>query len=314
MNNTIKKLRKNGFINFAFGSEKLKKLAELDKKVFSVREDLILRIYSTEPDDKFTEEHLLALSRLENVKNLEINSCNNSNLSKLGDLKNLEKLILKNCKKLEIDFIKKLSKLKYLQLVGKIKGLEVIRLCQNLEMLDLEQLTINDFSFILPLKKLSRLVIYNSRVNCGFEVLQKTKLTELSLSTITNLSDVSFLSKMKYLKRLNLAASKVENLPNLKNLEKLESLELDTMKLWKNPEILKSIKNLKKLRLCEPNTKLKAEHFYFLISINSIKEIDYQFIDFHDSRRKKRLDDFFEKGNKLSLLKWNCCEHWSMTF
>jgi len=302
MVNAVKGLRDEGSIGFALGYEKLNRLNELDEKVFSIRGDLILHIWSVEKNNKFTEEQLQVLSNLKNIRKLKLSGFKNSSLQHIEKLDKIEKIIIASDKKLDISFLRKMTNLKYLFLIGKYNDLKILGTCKNLEEIYLQQTTIETLDFLLSLKKLSRLMIDYSRVNCEFKPLEQSNIYDLTISSITNLSDVSFLKKMKNVKKIRIDASKVELLPDFQELKKLEHLELNYMKVWKNPEVLKTIKSLKKLRLHEINTKLKAEQFYFLSTMDTLIEIDYEFIDFNKGRIKK-LNDFFEKEGKSILIK-----------
>lgn len=302
MNNAINNLKNGGSIGFALGYEKLNKLKDLDEKVFSVRNDLILHIWSVENDNIFTEEQLEIISDLKNIKKLKLSGFNNIHLPQIGKLKNLEKLIISSHNKLDISFLEELPDIEYLFLIGKFSDLGKLEACTGLKNLYLQQTTINNLEFLLPLTRLSTLMIDYSRVNCNLTPLEKLNISDLKILSITNLSDVSFLGKMKHLEKLRLDASKVEYLPDFKELKQLECLKLNYMKIWKNPEILKSIESLKELELHEINPKLKAEQFYFLSTMKSLKEVDYRFIDFNKKRIQK-LNDFFEKEGKTDLIK-----------
>jgi len=261
--NAIKNLKNEGSVGFAFGFEEPEILSQLNEKIFSVREDLILHIWSVSPDNKFTKEQLTLISTLQNVRKLKLSGFNNSNLAELEKLTSLNKLIIGSNNSLDISFIEKLSDIKYLFLSGKFKDLSKIEFCKNLEELYLQQLTINDLSFISTLKKLSYLMIDSSRVNCSFEPLQNINLTVLTISSITNLSDISFLSKMEKLEELRVDASKVEYLPDFTRLDKLETLKLKYMKIWKNPEIIQTIKSLKKNRITRNKHEVKGRKILF---------------------------------------------------
>ncbi|GAB1856428.1 hypothetical protein MHTCC0001_12630 [Flavobacteriaceae bacterium MHTCC 0001] len=302
MSNAVKNLRNGGSIGFASGYEKLSRLTELDEKVFSVRGDLILHIWSVEKNNKFTEEQLQVLSNLKNIRKLKLSGFKNSNLQQIENLDKLEQIIIVSNKSLDISFLEKMPNLKHLSLIGKYNDLKILSDCKNLEKLYLQQTTIDNLNFLLPLKKLSHIMIDYSRVNCEFKPLEQSNIYDLTITSITNLRDVSFLKKMKNLKKVRIDASKVEFLPDFLELEKLEYLELNYMKVWKNPEVLKTIKSLKVLKLKEINTKLKAEQFYFLSTMDTLVEIDYKFIDFNKGRIKK-LNDFFEKEGKSTLIK-----------
>ncbi len=59
---------------------------------------------------------------------------------------------------------------------------------------------------------------------------------------------------------------------------------------------------LEELDLNEINTKLKAEQFYFLTEIDTLKTLDFRFIDYNKSRIEK-LNKIFKEKNKDHILK-----------
>jgi hypothetical protein len=126
-------------------------------------------------------------------------------------------------------------------------------------------------------------------------------LKYLSVTSIKNLETIQTLVDFESLVTLRIDASRIKLLPDLRNLKNLSKLELGYMKVWENPEILQTLPNLQELRLHEINSKLKAERFYFLTEMNTLKSIDFRFMDFNEKRIKTLANKFVEMGKENML-------------
>lgn len=189
-----------------------------------------------------------------------------------------------------------------LQLTGKVKNIEAIGKCKNLEKLYLST-TINNYKFMQPLDKIKIIFIDYCTASNDFTLLNKQTLEELSITTINKLENVNAIKYFSALKKLRLSASKIVKLPKMNKLENLRELKLELMKAWENPEIIKTLPSLEKLKLEEINTKLNAERFYFLTEMKTLKEIDFRFMDFNKNRIDKLNKWFIENGKENILLK-----------
>lgn len=135
-----------------------------------------------------------------------------------------------------------------------------------------------------------------------FAPLNKLSLEELNITSIKMLENIESLANFINLISLRLDASKVKALPIMHNLLKLKKLELCYMKVLENPEIIKTAPALEELELREINTKLKAENFYFLTEMKTLKTVDFRFMDFNKGRIEKLNNHFHFKG-KENILK-----------
>ncbi len=110
------------------------------------------------------------------------------------------------------------------------------------------------------------------------------------------------IENFKNLISLNIDASQLKKLPQLDNLKKLKKLKLGNMKKWENPEVLQTLPVLEELELQEINTKLKAEQFFFLAEMTTLKTLDFRFMDFNKNRIEK-LINYFKLTGKEDILK-----------
>lgn len=294
-------LRPHAAITFAFGAEELSVLKELDETVFKVRPDLIFHVWSVSDKSMITVEELALLTKMRQVRKLYFNGFNNTTLQPVSEMTQLTSLQLEPNKKLDISFVEKLSLLTNISLTGSFVEIEALSNCSELTTIYLSA-TMNSFSFLKSLKKIEKLSIDHCRASNDFSSFNKPCLTDLSITSIKMLENVDSLADFENLKSLKLDASRVETLPNLSGLKNLKKLELVNMKVWKNPEILKSLSKLEELELNEINTKLKPEQFYFLTEIDTLKTLDFRFMDYNKARIEK-LNKIFKEKNKEHILK-----------
>ncbi|MDR1912679.1 MAG: hypothetical protein LBQ52_10110 [Helicobacteraceae bacterium] len=297
----VKKARQNEIVYLP--NEWQIDLEDLDELVFKRRSDLVLKPSAHLNDDRaMSEEEMDKLTRLKYVKKLDLGYCRNLSFKPLADMKRLTYLNLWGAKSgLDISFIEELSALDTLYIQGKIKTLKPIETCRGLKFLYLST-RINNFDFIKPLDKIEKLCIDYCASTNDFAYLNKPSLKALSITQVKALENIDSLSEFQYLEALALSASRIKKLPDMSALCNLRVLELKGMASLENIEALKTIPKLERLSLQEINTKIKAEEFYFLAEINSLKEVDTRFLDLNKGRIKK-ITDHFIKRQKAELLK-----------
>ena len=301
INQTIKELRQNGLIQFNFGRNSLDELKLLDEYAFKKRQDFILRISTVTDDNIIKNNELLFLSELKNIKKIAFSYINNDTLEELREMTQLEYFENMSSKRLDINFLNGLNELKVLRMYGKIKNLKTIEKCINLEDLFLST-TIENYNFIKPLTKLSRIGIDSCISINDFTLLNKPMLKEIHIGSIKNMENIDSIKELKYVEKLRLEASRIKLLPEMSKLVNLKELDLRILKIWENPYIIKTMPKLEKLVLREINTKLQAEEFYFLTEIETLNEIDFRFIDFNKNRIEK-LNKWFKENGKENILK-----------
>jgi hypothetical protein len=297
INTAVNETRENGIIYFNFSINSLTELEKLNECLFKKRPDLILR-FVTENNNDFT-----SLYSLKNIKKLSL-----FGYDSLNEIKNINHLIFLeiynvNKKTLDINFLEKLNNLHELRLTGKIKGIEPIGKCINLEHLYIST-TIKNYDFIEPLNKLTKITIDHCISINDFSLLNKPKLEEIKILSINGMENIDSIKNFKFTRKLQLDASRVKLLPKMGELNNLKELELRNFKIWENPDVLKTIPKLEKIKLEEINTKLKAEQFYFLTRMETLKEIDFEFIDYNKTRIEK-LNKWFKENGKGNIVKNN---------
>lgn len=283
MKEAVKILRPGANVTFAFGGEELTALKELNEEVFAIRPDLVFHAWSVTTKSIITNEELNALIGMNHIKKVQLSGFNNTSLAELGNMQWLDELILGTTKKLDLSFVRSLTNLQKIQLVGVFSNLESLAECIGLEKVWLST-TINSFDFLRPLNRLASLQIDSCAAPAHFKAFNHPSLTDLRIFAIDNLQQVDDLAAFENLQKLHLHAVKLELLPDLRNLTQLHTLKLAYMKSWRNPEALQHLPALAHLELSEINTKLKAEQFYFLFDMPSLKKLDYQFMDFNIKR------------------------------
>lgn len=300
MKEAVKILRPGASVTFAFGGEKLSALQELNEEVFAMRPDLLFHAWSVTTESIITNEELQGIIGMDHVKKLQLSGFNNKSLAGLGVMKRLDELKLSTTQKLDLGFVRSLTNLQKIQLIGVFSNLGSLAECIKLEKVLLST-TITSFDFLRPLTRLAWLQIDNCAAPADFKAFNHPSLTELIISGIHNLQQVDDLAAFESLQKLHLHAAKLELLPDLRNLTRLQTLKLAYMKSWRNPEALQHLPALAELQLSEINTKLKAEQFYFLFDMPSLKKLDYRFIDFN-KKRIEALNNECEKRGREDLI------------
>ena len=300
MNKAVEILRPNATITFSVGNELPSILEDLNETIFKVRPDLIL-LFTNSSNSSINNELLESLTKMNFVKRIEFNGFKNKELSKISDMIQLQHLIISSKNKLDISFIEKLKSLTKISLRGTFNSLHPIKNCTELETIYLST-TIDSFDFFEDLNKIEEITIDTCIAPNDFTPLNKKNLQDLTINSVKMLEKIDGLADFTNLKSLKLDASQIKRLPKMDMLFNLKKLELGYMKKWENPEILKTLPALEELELQEINTKLKAEQFYFLTEMNTLKTVDFRFIDFNKGRIEK-LNNYFKINGKQNILK-----------
>jgi hypothetical protein len=303
INETIEELRQDGVLCFSFGYNSLIELENLDEYAFSKRPDLILKVSSCRDDRTLRDEDIQLLSKLKNVNKIHLNNICNTFLPDIEIMGKINDLAITPFNKiLDLKFIKNCSGLKHLSINGKIKNIEAIAECINLEYLYLST-TIKNYNFIEPLNKLAKITIDHCISTNDFSLLNKPTLEEIKILSIKNMENIDSIKDFSFVRKLHLDASRIKLLPKMDKLVNLKELELRNFKIWENPDVLKNIPRLKKIRLEEINTKIKAERFFFLTEMETLEEVDFEFIDFNKTRIGKLNKWFIENGKENAIKK-----------
>jgi len=281
----------NNTVYFDFYNNTHADLENLNKHLFDKRPDLILQVATATKDNTY----LAPLPSLKNVKKLYLTGY--SSLNEIKGMDQLEYLSiynLSNKKTLDIEFLEGLNNLEELRLSAKVKNIDPVGKCKNLKLLYLST-TLDNYGFMQPLDKIKNVMIDSCIASNDFAPLNKPTLEELSILQINKLENIDGIKDFVSLKKLRISLSKLKTLPEMNKLENLRELKLN-LKSWENPEVLKTIPALEKLYMEEINPKLDAEKFYFLTEMQTLKKIDFRFIDFNKKRIEKLNKMFAEKG------------------
>lgn len=94
MKEAVKILRQGASVTFAFGAEKLTALQELNDEVFALRPDLVFHAWSVTTKRIITDEELQTLVGMNNIKKVQLNGFNNTTLTALGGMQQLDEILL----------------------------------------------------------------------------------------------------------------------------------------------------------------------------------------------------------------------------
>ena len=219
-----------------------------------------------------------------------------TDISPLGELINLKKLILKNNKIVDLTAISKLTKLEELDLYGN-RGIKSIGGFENLT--NLRKLLLNrtmGITDIGPLKEcrnLEELSIQYNKVSSIEALKDHEKLLSLDISGNKNISDLSPLLKSTKLARLLANGNKITSLEGLRNLTDLKELhvsenkisdlsplekllKLDDLDIGNNPdieslEVFKKLINISELKM---NNAKKINDFTPISSLKNLDELN----------------------------------------
>ncbi|MGG4482194.1 hypothetical protein [Paenibacillus illinoisensis] len=278
MDNAVKQLRNRATISFVVGADVMEDVAELDKRVFSKRPDLILKITNVEEKGRYTEEFWKIIAELKYVKALELDLKQKQDLNVLGALQRLEFLNIRAAKTQNLEFIRQYKQLQYLSLSGKFDDLAPIEDCIRLSTLVLN-CSIETLDFALDLPFIEYLAIDNGALNGPLDVLADSNIRMLRLSSVRNLTLIDELSALHHLEFLHLSLPKVERLCDFSGMKNLRQLELDFMKSLQHIDNLWTTEHLEVLVLKEIHKGIKAEAFERLTDMPSLRQVDFRFID-----------------------------------
>ncbi|EFM65350.1 leucine Rich Repeat protein [Peptostreptococcus stomatis DSM 17678] len=246
------------------------------------------------------------LSPLKACKNLEVldlgdqylyeNNQYLTDISPLGGLPNLKKLILKNNKIVDVTAISKLTNLEELDLYGNrgIKSIDGFEKLTKLRKLLLNRtMGITDIEPLKECMDLEELSIQYNKVS-SIEALKKhEKLLSLDISGNKNISDLSPLFNSNKLVRLLANGNKITSLEGLRNMIDLKELHvsenkisdlsplekllnLDDLDIGNNPdiesiEVLKNLTNISELKM---NNAKKVKDFTPISSLKNLDELN----------------------------------------
>jgi small GTP-binding protein len=167
-----------------------------------------------------------AVDSAQQVIGLNLQSCKQTDLALLGELKQLIRLNLSLNQLTKLTPLKELTKLTQLNLQkNTISEIAPLKRLVNLTALNLQD---NQISELRPLKALNQLTVLNLQANQVKELRALSGLTALTMlnlgsNQITNLKDLSYLSSLKV---LNLSSNQITELEGLKHLFALIELDL----------------------------------------------------------------------------------------
>jgi len=283
MNSAVKQLRNRATISFRFGTDSIDDLLKLDEQVFSKRPDLILFIWNPEEKISYNEHFLEALAGLKHVAALQLDLKQKQDLSILSGFGQLEFLRLSSKKTQNLDFIRNYKQLTYLSLSGKFEELTPIADCRLLDTLVLN-CAIDKLDYVVDLPMLKYLAIDSCTLSGSLEVLADSNIRMLRLSSVRNLVNIDAIGVLHKLSFLHLCLPKVERLCDFSQMNNLRQLELHYMKSLQEIDNLWTANNLEALELKEINKGIPAETFDGLTRMDSLRQVDYRFIDFSKGR------------------------------
>jgi len=293
MNNAVKQLRNRATVSFSFGVDSIDDLVRLDKQVFSKRPDLILYIWNPDEKSRYSEHFLETLAGLQHVVALQLDLRQQQDLSMLSALKRMVFLKLSSKKTQNLDFIRNYKQLTYLSLSGKFENLSPIADCMLLNTLVLN-CAIDKLDFIVDLPMMEYLAIDSCTLSDSLGVLANSNIRMLRLSSVRNLVNIDAIGALHKLSFLHLCLPKVERLCDFSHMNNLRQLELHYMKSLQEIDNLWTANNLEALELKEIHKGIKAEAFDGLTRMDSLRQVDFRFIDFSKGRiatMHKRLYD-----------------------
>lgn len=294
--------RHGGSVGFAFGFETLSRLLELDARIFSIRPDLKLVVWTVADSGSYSDEELETLASLLNVRRLGINvtARQKQSLIPLARMTALNALELGARASVDLGFLSSLRQLHELRLSGKFTALDAAADCPALQKIYISA-TLTSYTALAGIRSLRSLTLDTCAAPLDFSPLNQPTLEYLHLSGIHKLDTVDSLAGFSHLQTLTMRAPHLEKLPDLSGLHALRNLKLDGMKKWGNPEILQTLPNLNTLELAEINTKLTAEHFAFLTSMPNLTKVDFRFID-SGKRRRTQIEALFRQASRLDIV------------
>lgn len=306
MNEATNHLRQRAFVSYVIDVDKLEDLQELDQYVFAARPDLVLSISQIDVKMRYTDDLIEALANLKHIRALQLNLHQNMDLSKLGKLVHLQYLSIISKKPLNLSFLSSMKELQYLSLLGKYLDLTPIGEASRLDTLRLGT-AIQDLGFVHSLPKLVCLFINDCTLDTSLAALADSSVHMLSLAGIRNLTKLHGLESVSQLTYLSLSLSKVEALCDFSGMPHLRQLELDYMPALKHIEQLWTAEQLEVLRLKEIPKAIKAEDLQPVVTLEQLRQLDFQFIDTHKGRINA-LREWVTQAGKAHILYENMAD------
>ncbi|WP_340398328.1 hypothetical protein [Paenibacillus sp. FSL H8-0079] len=293
MSNAITQLRNRATVSFVAGLDEVHDLRQLDEHVFAKRPDLILSISNTDVKGRYTEELLEILAALKHVTAVQLDLKQPQDLNILSTMQRMVFLTIRSPKIQNLDFIRNFKYLDYLALSGKFSDLSPIEDCIRLRTLVLN-CAIDQLDFVVDLPLIEYLAIDQCTLSGSLEGLAESNISMLRLSSVRNLTDIDAVGTLHNLVYLHLSLPKIERLCDFSGMKNLRQLELDFMKSLQEIDNLWTAGQLEVLVLKEIQKGIKAEAFEGLLEMQSLRQVDFRFIDHSKGRiaamRKRMMD------------------------
>jgi GTPase SAR1 family protein len=223
---------------------------------------------------------VILLSKLLNLKALNLRNNWINNLSGIGTLQSLTELVLSHNRIPDITPILLLPKLKKLDLSNNwLTYLPKMTALSNLEELDVQYNNISKIKPYLGVSKLKKLLLAQNQISSLSNLGNLPVLEELNAQS-NEISDISHLSKFSKLRILKLDLNKIYRIPSLKRLTILENLDIQN-------NYISNINFSFKL------PRLKT----FYANGNRIKVFPYTFFE-----RTKKLEELYLSNNPIKNL------------
>ena len=195
--------------------------------------------------------------------------------------------------KKDLSFLAYFDHITHLGIIGAShKQIEKIQILNNIVDLCLMSVKVSDYSFLLPMKKLSILDIrFGSAKN--FSLLGKLdNIKALCFLRINKLNDVTFLSNMSNLQYIKINSCRnVVTFPNLTNLNKLRRVHLETMNGLINIDGISKAPNLEELIVIQAKS-LEPDNFNCFVDHLVLKKVLPEIGTFNSKRYKDTCDMF----------------------
>ncbi|UPK42537.1 hypothetical protein [Paenibacillus pabuli] len=306
MDKAIVQLRNRAMISVVVGLDEMSDLRKLDEHVFAKRPDLILHVSNNDVKGLYSEEFLATLAGLKHVTALQLDLKQSQDLNKLSELHKMEFLNIRSPKKQNLEFIRNFKYLNYLALSGKFADLSPIEDCIRLSTLVLN-CDIDQLDFVVDLPFIEYLAIDHCTLVGSLEVLAESNIRMLRLSSVKNLTDIDVLGSLHQLVFLHLSLPKIERLCNFSHMKHLKQLELDFMKSLQQIDNLWTAVQLEVLEFKEIHKGIGAEAFKRLTELQSLRQVDFRFID-HSKGRIAGMRKLMIEAGKGHLLYENIPE------
>lgn len=167
------------------------------------------------------------ISEIENLRHLDLQETQISDLTPLAALRTLEILNLKGTQVADLTPLATLTTLRLLYLSDtQVTDFSAISTLTKLEHLSLDRTKVKNFNPLFSLKKLDGLYLENTLITDTAPLATLTALKTLDLDS-TQINDLTFLSDLKYLQTLWVNNTQIEDLTPLAAINGLKSLWLN---------------------------------------------------------------------------------------